>query len=70
MPKWNIAVLRQQNFNDSAILAEKMFELFVEGQPGCMRLAAGQGFEPRFLRPERSVLPLHHPAISSYFINF
>ncbi len=24
--------------------------------------AAGQGFEPRFPRPERGVLPLHHPA--------
>jgi hypothetical protein len=24
--------------------------------------AAGQGFEPQFPRPERGVLPLHHPA--------
>gem|GEM_PF-4688284 len=26
-------------------------------------LAARQGFEPRFPRPERGVLPLHHQAI-------
>lgn len=24
--------------------------------------AAGLGFEPKFPRPEREVLPLHHPA--------
>ena len=26
-------------------------------------LAGEQGFEPQFLRPERSVLPLHHSPI-------
>ena len=32
--------------------------------------AAGLGFEPKFPRPERGVLPLHHPAIyiSKYFL--
>ena len=33
------------------------------GRLGALKVAAGLGLEPRISRPERDVLPLHHPAI-------
>ncbi len=34
------------------------------------KLAAGLGFEPRFIGPEPIVLPLHYPAIKIQYTTF